>query len=489
MRDDLAPPNLGQCKRDFDAEFFWKTYRVIEQQWTRVLSKGPMSVSTLTADEIVVDDIQVGDISISGDLTIDGLPFAPVTISDTPPTGVGPGAMWWESDTGRLYINYDDGSSVQWVVANAVSGFTGPQGPAGPAGADSTVPGPPGPAGPVGTTTEIVSLAPTANQNNYATGAAISSGVNTLIDITPTVSMVLTGISTTSWETGKRFTIRNATSRLGANARAIIIPRNSALSSAANRLQYPGAKQLPLILLPEETADFYFNGTDLRLLRSMRPLTLAGYFDWVMNGQYSGGGWYSGTNANTFYASQYTDAAGNPYSCVYMTSGTTATGWSAFIDNGATHRTGAGALLSLSRVALPALSTATDEFTARVGYTERSSAPPDEICWIYNRTVATDWQTRTNSNSTATNTTITGLTVTAGATPIFGVFVNGDGTRVEFFYSNDDGVTYTFTTTAHTTNIPTGTARTFGYGGSVIKTVGTAEAQFRMLYTGSIGWM
>ena len=61
--------------------------------------------------------------------------------------------------------------------------------------------------------------------------------------------------------------------------------------------------------------------------------------------------------------------------------------------------------------------------------------------------------------------------------------------RSKDFVGADDGVTYTFTTTAHTTNIPTGTARTFGYGGSVIKTVGTAEAQFRMLYTGSIGWM
>lgn len=38
-----------------------------------------------------------------------------VIIADTPPTAQYSGQLWWESDTGALYIWYDDGNSQQWV--------------------------------------------------------------------------------------------------------------------------------------------------------------------------------------------------------------------------------------------------------------------------------------------------------------------------------------------------------------------------------------
>lgn len=43
-----------------------------------------------------------------------GLPY----IGDTPPTGVPANTLWWESDTGVLYIYYNDGDSTQWVIAS-----------------------------------------------------------------------------------------------------------------------------------------------------------------------------------------------------------------------------------------------------------------------------------------------------------------------------------------------------------------------------------
>jgi hypothetical protein len=57
--------------------------------------------------------------------------------------------MWYESDTGLLYVYLDDGTSKQWVaVSGATSGGPmGPQGIQGPQGAASTVPGPTGPQG------------------------------------------------------------------------------------------------------------------------------------------------------------------------------------------------------------------------------------------------------------------------------------------------------------------------------------------------------
>jgi hypothetical protein len=40
-----------------------------------------------------------------------------VTISDTPPGSPSVGNLWWESDSGVLYIYYNDGTSSQWVPA------------------------------------------------------------------------------------------------------------------------------------------------------------------------------------------------------------------------------------------------------------------------------------------------------------------------------------------------------------------------------------
>ena len=42
---------------------------------------------------------------------------ASVTISDTPPAAAA-GDLWWESDSGRLKIYYQDVNSSQWIDAN-----------------------------------------------------------------------------------------------------------------------------------------------------------------------------------------------------------------------------------------------------------------------------------------------------------------------------------------------------------------------------------
>lgn len=38
-----------------------------------------------------------------------------VIISDTPPPDVKNSQLWWESDTGFMFLFYDDGDSQQWV--------------------------------------------------------------------------------------------------------------------------------------------------------------------------------------------------------------------------------------------------------------------------------------------------------------------------------------------------------------------------------------
>ena len=55
----------------------------------------------------------------------------PVNVGDNPPNIPTPneGELWWESDTGDLYIYYNDGDSSQWVMANSGGrGLTGDKG-------------------------------------------------------------------------------------------------------------------------------------------------------------------------------------------------------------------------------------------------------------------------------------------------------------------------------------------------------------------------
>jgi hypothetical protein len=74
-----------------------------------------------------------------------------VIISDTEPTGVTTGKLWYNSTNGVCSIYYNDGNTTQWVdiassglgAGSGGAGSVGPTGPTGPQG----IPGPTGPAG------------------------------------------------------------------------------------------------------------------------------------------------------------------------------------------------------------------------------------------------------------------------------------------------------------------------------------------------------
>jgi hypothetical protein len=50
---------------------------------------------------------------------------AGVETGATPPDSAPPGTMWWDPNSGRLFISYDDGDTVQWVPATPESGGGG----------------------------------------------------------------------------------------------------------------------------------------------------------------------------------------------------------------------------------------------------------------------------------------------------------------------------------------------------------------------------
>lgn len=59
---------------------------------------------------------------VSASIGLDGDPGEPgtanITTSTTPPSSPVSGALWWESDTGVMYVYYQDIDSSQWVVAS-----------------------------------------------------------------------------------------------------------------------------------------------------------------------------------------------------------------------------------------------------------------------------------------------------------------------------------------------------------------------------------
>lgn len=70
-----------------------------------------------------------GPITISTGLTFTGGALSSLAISDTAPPTPTNGSFWWESDTGTLWMSYNDGTSTQWV---AVGGGTSVIATAGP---------------------------------------------------------------------------------------------------------------------------------------------------------------------------------------------------------------------------------------------------------------------------------------------------------------------------------------------------------------------
>ena len=64
---------------------------------------------------------------------------ASVTVSDAAPSSPDPGNLWYESDTGSMFIYYDDGSTSQWVEvggSSVVAMFTSDTAPSTPSNGD-----------------------------------------------------------------------------------------------------------------------------------------------------------------------------------------------------------------------------------------------------------------------------------------------------------------------------------------------------------------
>lgn len=110
-----------------------------------------------------------------------------VRVSDTPPTNVDDGSLWWNSTSGILYLRYNDGDSSQWVLATpqadtsalaplASPTFTGdPKAPTPTAGDNDTSIA----------TTAFVTAAVAAGGVTAATQADQEAAASTTVVVTP----------------------------------------------------------------------------------------------------------------------------------------------------------------------------------------------------------------------------------------------------------------------------------------------------------------
>lgn len=306
-----------------------------------------------------------------------------------------------------------------------------------------------------------VTLTPATNQNNYALGIDGSAGHESLVTISPTATIKITGIDTTGWDVGKRFTIRNGTVGSASTATCIVIEADSASSSAANRISrrrsFSKKSSLPLILGPGVEMEFIFDGTNIRTLpRDRRYMGMwdaaltPNQLDIQLSAFQS-----SGTGSGISTQVTYTDVDTEVVEIYSPTTGTTTTGRSAIGMGWETGRYGSGlSILRFSAVAVSQLSNATDEFDTYQGgcFTPGANPPASGWGFLYDRNSSVNWQAFTRTAGTTTLVD-TGQTVVALKEIQCASFINGNGTRVDFMYSVDYGDTWTIMAPI-TTNIP-----------------------------------
>jgi hypothetical protein len=339
---------------------------------------------------------------------------------------------------------------------------------------------------------EVISLTPSADQNNYATGISTNMNVLSEVRIAPTNSIQITGISATSVVNGKRISITNTTDPSASTARMILIPRESASSTAANRISYSPNSAVPIILMPGDTIDLIYNTTSSRWVlqsgnRHGSPYDSFDQFNDFVGGSAPFTTSTNGTGAATAIASNFgTNTTQKAMGELQCTTGTTTTGGCHVGTSSAmTLAALGGCALFLSRQAVDTLSDGTDTYIARAGFNNGtgSTAPTNGVYWEYDQTTSTDWRTVANNNSAATKNTVTGFTVSTTVMHYTGIFINGDWTNAEFFYSTD-GDTWTIFSTQTSTNLPTN-ARSIGVRTGIIKSAGTTS---RAIQSDYMGW-
>lgn len=306
-----------------------------------------------------------------------------------------------------------------------------------------------------------VTAAPSTSQNDYSpTGwDGTHPSKATVLRISPTATINLTGLA--GGIEGRVARLVNGTGATGATGRLIILPNESASSSAANRFSF--TRRTPVLLFPGDSIDLLYDGTASR----WRVVGQRGEFDVFGENASPMGttGHVFGTNTSSTGAT----CQGGTYlvnSTTYMPlgltecdTGSTATGRAALALNSVGVNSippEQGAFLFLTRVAVEVLADGTEDYEVAVGLHDGANSQPfattDGVFWLYDQDTSASWQACSKDGGTS-NCQVIGPTVDTNYIWL-GVFLNGDWTAADFFYSTD-GVAWTLAGSETTeTNLP-----------------------------------
>lgn len=339
----------------------------------------------------------------------------------------------------------------------------------------------------------VVADSPSTSQNDYSpTGwDGTHPAKATVMRLSPTATIQITGVA--GGVDGRVLRIVNATDPTASTARLIVLPHESSSSTAANRFEM-STRQMWMVF-PGETVEFAYDGTDSRWRSVGRqsPWEVFGENQWGMGGLIGVGfaSQVSGTGASSQQGAYLVNNTTQlPNGITQVDTGTTATGRAALALNGSNGNSfppEQGSFLYLTRVAVEALATAgTEDFEVIAGVSDGATTQPlnttDGVYWLYDVDAGTTWRACAEDAGTQ-NCQAIGPTVNTNYIWL-GIFINGDWTNVDYFYSQN-GASWTLAgSETSDTNIPDSNEYSDVIAVGIVKEAGTSQRNADVDFTG-----
>lgn len=90
----------------------------LSASWDNIITSQPLLSSLAGTEEILISDGIVSKKTTAQAIADLGGGGGSITTSTTPPVSPSAGDLWFNSESGILYVYYDDGNSQQWVAAD-----------------------------------------------------------------------------------------------------------------------------------------------------------------------------------------------------------------------------------------------------------------------------------------------------------------------------------------------------------------------------------
>lgn len=349
-----------------------------------------------------------------------------------------------ESSNSDSAVNFSAGTKVIWVDALAITQNYG-----------------------------AMRVTPSTNQNDYNPTNLKYCNV---LRLNPSADIIITGLQ--GGYEGRRILIQNVSTDY-----MVILPPQSTSSTAANRWNH-GGQNFPLFLLPSDSAEYIYDGTDSRWAlqnstNSPAPVGQCSIWDEAHATLYTATN--SGTGASSQTGTYLVNSTEKPYGVYQADTGTTATG-RAYLGQASNNSVvpAQGVAFCLFRLAIEATSNGTERYQIFAGFHDAQGGTDvtDGVYWAYRDDVSANWLRGSAAASSRTQ-TASGVAVDTNYIWL-GIFINAAWSRAAYFYSTNS-LDWTIDGT-NTANMPSST-QLVSFSLGINKTVGTTQRN--MSYDGA----